>query len=459
MQTALIFLLLLFVPLFARADKIAYLKTGKEALSEIYTRIRDADREIDISDYSIDFCDPMTHVILKELEEMVAKRRAEGHPLRVRIILDSSTLLPAERQPKIAAYYSKFGIDVRYFNRHVSYMNSDSNFRLHSKFTVIDGKTLISGGRNLSGDYYGLEKDLNWIDRDAVIDGGVASLGQASFESLWNHPATFSPPLPSSDSLEAEKKSCLEPWGEREDSIRHYLEANADKIRAENQRVECRDINFIADNSTVDKEGIFSSKENSAYRDFLRISKKPTTEAINQVIENARESIILENYNYIPTGGIRAAIAKKCTQIPIDLYTNNFQSLGDPDDWDTHQNSQKDNFDHQTDHELSRYGSLTGKWELSFGSAYFMIHSKVYSIDGKNAVISSSNLDPRSYHSNLESAVIVRNCPEFVNKVNDAAAELGKAWQEDTAEPCLETPTLEPSFFKRVYYKLIEQLL
>jgi len=76
-------------------------------------------------------------------------------------------------------------------------------------------------------------------------------------------------------------------------------------------------------------------------------------------------------------------------------------------------------------------------------------------------VISSENIDPRSYHSNLESAMVVKNCPAFASRVEDCTEALRKFWSADIIQgsSCIIDPSPQPSFLDRLYYRLIEQLL
>ena len=57
------------------------------------------------------------------------------------------------------------------------------------------------------------------------------------------------------------------------------------------------------------------------------------------------------------------------------------------------------------------------KWELSKDKADYGIHSKVFVGNSKDIAISSFNLDPRSLKTNLESAAVIKNCPELAKHV------------------------------------------
>ena len=67
---------------------------------------------------------------------------------------------------------------------------SDINQRLHMKILAVDGKQALVGGRNVGNEYFGLDRKLNFMDRDILIRGeGVNDIG-AAFDLFWNDPRT-----------------------------------------------------------------------------------------------------------------------------------------------------------------------------------------------------------------------------------------------------------------------------
>ena len=65
------------------------------------------------------------------------------------------------------------------------------NHRMHNKVMVFDGRIGITGGRNISNNYFDRGTEFNFIDRDILVIGPVAAEMQKSFEQYWTDPITF----------------------------------------------------------------------------------------------------------------------------------------------------------------------------------------------------------------------------------------------------------------------------
>jgi cardiolipin synthase A/B len=66
-------------------------------------------------------------------------------------------------------------------------LRTSINLRNHRKIVVVDGKTALIGGMNLSSEYLGANSDPNiWIDTAAIIRGPVVEDFERIFESDWN---------------------------------------------------------------------------------------------------------------------------------------------------------------------------------------------------------------------------------------------------------------------------------
>lgn len=67
---------------------------------------------------------------------------------------------------------------------------SDANQRLHRKILVVDGTQALMGGRNVGNESFGLDRELNFMDREILVQGeGVGDIG-AAFDLFWNDSRT-----------------------------------------------------------------------------------------------------------------------------------------------------------------------------------------------------------------------------------------------------------------------------
>lgn len=61
----------------------------------------------------------------------------------------------------------------------------DINQRMHHKTFIVDGSVVVTGGRNVGDEYYDLDDDYNFRDRDVALFGGTVEAVQESFELFW----------------------------------------------------------------------------------------------------------------------------------------------------------------------------------------------------------------------------------------------------------------------------------
>ncbi len=59
------------------------------------------------------------------------------------------------------------------------------NQRMHNKTFIVDGRVVITGGRNIADEYFDYDHAYNFRDRDVLLLGGAAGDVQRSFETFW----------------------------------------------------------------------------------------------------------------------------------------------------------------------------------------------------------------------------------------------------------------------------------
>ncbi len=63
---------------------------------------------------------------------------------------------------------------------------SELNHRLHNKVLIVDNRVVISGGRNIADEYYGLSDVYNFFDLDLLAVGPVVPPTSKMFDRYWN---------------------------------------------------------------------------------------------------------------------------------------------------------------------------------------------------------------------------------------------------------------------------------
>jgi putative cardiolipin synthase len=60
------------------------------------------------------------------------------------------------------------------------------NTRMHDKLMIVDGRAVITGGRNIGDHYFGLHETYNFHDTDLLGIGHIAQQSNDMFDSFWN---------------------------------------------------------------------------------------------------------------------------------------------------------------------------------------------------------------------------------------------------------------------------------
>lgn len=114
--------------------------------------------------------------------------------VKVKILLDGITH-QIESALAAATVYNpraRQNIEIRLFNP-INLLSPGSWLaRLHDKAIIVDGHQVISGGRNISNKYYGIEKG-GFFDADLYVEGQLGKHTRRYFYSLWNsdHVSSF----------------------------------------------------------------------------------------------------------------------------------------------------------------------------------------------------------------------------------------------------------------------------
>ena len=63
---------------------------------------------------------------------------------------------------------------------------TELNHRMHNKMFIVDGQAAVVGGRNLTDDYFGMGRKLDFRDFDLLAIGAVVPQTEAAFDRYWN---------------------------------------------------------------------------------------------------------------------------------------------------------------------------------------------------------------------------------------------------------------------------------
>jgi len=122
--------------------------------------------------------------------------QAAERGVQVRLLVDDFGFRGRDRA--IAAFDDHPNIEIkiwnpgrqRLFGRNVEYAVRlrELNHRMHNKVLIADNRVAISGGRNISNEYFGISNRANFFDLDLLAAGPVVPQISGMFDRYWDSP-------------------------------------------------------------------------------------------------------------------------------------------------------------------------------------------------------------------------------------------------------------------------------
>lgn len=330
-----------------------------------------------------------------------------------------------------------------------------ANQRMHNKTFIVDGKVVITGGRNIADEYFDYDHEYNFRDRDVLLLGNETQDVNVSFLKFWNSDLSVNvvdliDELPENitgkDRFEKLHEYACNPenfWPQVREKIKN-LPSVFPMIKESEALVWVEDVEFISDepgkndgNSGLGGGGISTSK-------------------LIQLVKNAKTSIDIQS-PYLITSELSRNLFKEASDrgVKIRILTN---SLASTDNLEAFSGYQKDRkklletgvriFEFRPD-AAERKRIMTGELQATIDyQPIFGLHAKSMIIDKETTVIGTFNLDPRSANLNTECVTIIKSA-QVAHSVLEGMEEEFKA--ENAWETTLEfNPDAEVSKIKRV---------
>jgi phosphatidylserine/phosphatidylglycerophosphate/cardiolipin synthase-like enzyme len=389
--------------------------------------------------------------------------RAADRGVKVRILVDD-VMVEADEE-KLLTLDSHENIEIKIYNP-VSNVGKNAaqklgslqenfngvNQRMHNKTFNVDGKVVITGGRNIADEYFDYDHEYNFRDRDVLLIGGVVSEVHNSFEKFWSSPIA----RPVSELTDAKADTSANRfetlhqyacdsanfWPQVREQIRHIPEA-FESIVSSGKLQWADSVNFVSD---------IPGKNNSKSLSGGGV----TTDSLISLVKHAKHSVVIQS-PYLVTTDLGKKLFAEATRrgVEIKIMTN---SLASTDNLEAFSGYQRDRllllgtgvriFEFKPDAAIRRK-VMTGALQKEMDYApVFGLHAKSMVIDGEITVIGTFNLDPRSANLNTECVTVIRS-KEIARGVLSGMEE------EMKPENCWETtlhfnPDSEASLAKQV---------
>ncbi|MGZ3695284.1 MAG: phospholipase D-like domain-containing protein [Bdellovibrionota bacterium] len=433
----------------AKADEVKYISHAEEALAAFMSLPAKASHTIGMTTYLFEPCNTSGQMMLR----LLASRARAG--VKVRVLLDGDAQRP-EQARNLADYFAKNKMSLKFYNQG-SIFNIGINLRLHAKMLVADNTSYIAGGRNIADDYFSLS-EKSFIDGDLLVSGKSAQAAARSFKELWNG-SLASIPDGRPERFISWNRFCQKDLSRNLASLKTMLTERGVSALGKVNTQTCAQVSFVNDSpefgNPIYGEGSIYDKSRDSYMTDLRLTMKRATNTFLSFVRGTKRSLDIENRDYIPTGEVDDALAELRTRrIPVEVITNADMEGGesglvlDTERELTNRASRRDTIGSERVFQVSGHGTLDDKHELSSKNARFSIHAKVAVRDKKDVLVGSFNIDPRSYHTNVEAQVLVRNCPALARDVASSIHSIRKTYLSDVKARRIHPPE-EPDFWAK----------
>src|SRR5688572_9703188 len=237
------------------------------------------------------------------LTQALIKRAREG--IQVRILVDFSAPV-FELKPAYARLLGEAGVKVRYYNTSAIYRLVSIQHRSHRKLLIIDGDTVLTGGRNIANEYFDLSDHYNFLDADLEVSGPIVKTVLESFDVYWSsHLATE--PVPDTRPNAEAAKFVLP--SERDVALTGKLRGAGESYRQSHKAHECRDVRFVTD---------FPNHGEASRNVFTAIVKE---------LGDAKKEVVVESpYFVIKSGGYAVLEDLHKRGVHVRVLTNSLAS-------------------------------------------------------------------------------------------------------------------------------------
>jgi phosphatidylserine/phosphatidylglycerophosphate/cardiolipin synthase-like enzyme len=353
--------------------------------------------------------------------------RAADRGVKVRIIVDD-IMVDADIED-ILIFNSHENITVKIYNPGVNLGKNiiekikkfttdfrSANQRMHNKTFIVDGKVVITGGRNIADEYFDYDHEYNFRDRDILLLGKETGEVNKSFDEFWNSPL-------SQDVTSVIKDQPENVTSENRFDNLHEYACNPDNFWPQvRKRIENLPSTFKAIKNSGDLVGL---------DDVEFISDMPgkndqknglggggvSTAALINLVKDAKSAIDIQT-PYLITTELSQNLFKEAVErgVKIRILTNSLASTDNVEAFSSYQTDRKKLletgvriFEFRPD-AAERKKIMTGELQLTLDhKPIFGLHAKSMVIDNKITVIGTFNLDPRSANLNTECVVIVHS--------------------------------------------------
>ena len=395
------------------------------------------DSEIQVIDDNIDFAEKVINLIDSAQKTIVMNYYIIDNGYLFRLV-KNKILKKANDGIKIYLLYDRYGSTNKFTvemvaslaqntNVYVRKFESDrdvwtrsaNNFRSHKKMLIIDNKIALYGGSNLSDEYLSIRKNsTNWNDLNFIIKGEIIKSFLVDFAIDWDY-NSFSPyTWKMGNYFECYKPLKFLCWlkfkllTKKKQQLYYKMfinNKNNEKIINVFKKFKYFDQTNYVNDPTQENKAFFFPTGPRYYNNIVN-------DVLTTAIFNAKKSVkIISPYLQFNDSLISALISAVNRNVSIEII-----APGNCDDKWFLLDMNRLNYQQLLDYRINIYEYLG------------FIHSKLIIIDDEYIITGTFNLDFRSFTSNFESLLIIKNkktlfqCLEYWNQTLTLSKEFNK---------------------------------
>lgn len=403
-----------------RPEAQAQLQRGQTAYLPLYDGfisiasrlhlIHNAKHHLDLQ-YYIWTDDEIGHLVLAEL------LKAADRGVQVRLLIDDQNGTQLDDTLLALSHHPNF--KIRLFNpykfRHFraldyAFRMQAVNHRMHNKLIIADGAIAVTGGRNISREYFDASENFQFTDMDILFYGSAVPQANAVFLDFWNDELSYSVHqlLGTGSAVQLrELRNLYEQNAKYKDKIRERVASAQEEvsIKLEQHPVQWVNAHFVADSPNKIRGN--AETEQLIYQQMLNIMGEP------------KQHLELVSAYFVPTEkGMHALTNLAKNDIQIRVLTNSFLANDVPLVHAFYQKYRVDLlksgvqlYEFKPYIERKRrtwYEVATGNVIPAKGKNASSLHAKFFDIDGM-VFVGSFNFDPRSANLNTEVGLVLES--------------------------------------------------
>jgi putative cardiolipin synthase len=282
---------------------------------------------------------------------------------------------------------------------------SKLNHRMHNKLLLVDRKSALVGGRNISNAYFGLGDTLDYRNFELLALGPIADRLDSSFETYWNSYWTQSP-----RELSGYRASATDLRDFRKE-INARLSAST-KLQAALNESEQNWGRLLTDAHERAYEGTARVVYDCPPYSDSEMPIQRVTAVFGELIDRANSDVFVVSPYIVLSGAVRDRLRQASERgVRVRLFTNSLQAADNNIAFGGYRKRRRKLLNEGIElYEQKPHGTQWRNYRTPESSGqYLSLHAKLSIIDEDKVMVGSLNLDPRSKYLNTEIGLFVRS--------------------------------------------------